>query len=192
VFGAGAIVAPEGLRDLVETAYDREQEGAVPAALDRRAGAALAKQLVDRAVAAQNVVDFRTGYSPQAGRWESDVRTPTRLDDEPSVTLRLAVVRDGGIVPYADADEPARAWALSEVSVTKRRIAACPLPTGLDKAAGLARATWGRWEHEAEDRVLLAVMDPREGGGWRISARDARGRDVEVRYGSQGGLSFDN
>jgi len=187
LFGAGAIAAPGGLRSLVEAAYDRDAPDAVPSAFERRATEAHAKEMTDSAVARQNVLDFEMGYSPQAGLWESDVRTPTRLEEEETVTLRLALLRDGVVAPYAQAEDRARAWALSEVSVARRRVTACPSPPGLEAAVEAARSQWGRWEREATERLLLAVLEP-EGASWRLLARTKAGVAAVAYYDRSSGL----
>ena len=48
-----------------------------------------------------NVLDFATGYLRDGGAWDTDIRTPTRLNDDPQQTLRLARVRGDQVVPYA-------------------------------------------------------------------------------------------
>ena len=96
-----AIDSPGGLRALIEAVYGDDAEATIPDGLlasrieaDGRAGA-------EQGIANYNVLDFTRGYMRDAGAWDSDVRTPTRLDDSPQVTLRLARVVDGRIEPYA-------------------------------------------------------------------------------------------
>lgn len=159
LFRRGMIVAPEEVRALVEEAYADEAEGAVPAALASSALRASGQDYAAADMARQNLLAFNKPYERAAGQWDPETRTPTRLEDQPRVTLRLAVLRDGAVVPYAEDPEPARAWALSEVSVAQHRVSACPVPAGLEAAAAEARAGWGRWERESE-RVLLAILCP--------------------------------
>ena len=90
----------------------------------------------------------QAGYTRQNGAWEPDTHTPTRLEDGPTVTLRLARERDGAVVPYAEADTVGRAWSLSEVTIAERHVSACVTPPGLGDAATRARAGWGRWERD--------------------------------------------
>ncbi len=154
LFAAGEIASPGGVRDLIEAAADGEQ----PEGLSGAADAAAGKRLTDAAVARQNLLDFAKGYAEGAGLWASDERTPTRLEERPQVTLRLALLRDGQVVPYAtDADER-RAWALSEVSVAAHRIGEVTVPPACQAAADQARARWGRWEREAPTLKLLLLM----------------------------------
>ena len=114
--------------------------------------------------------------------------TPTRLEERPHVTLRLACLRDGVIRPYADNTDQLLAWAQSEVSVAQYRIAACPIPSGLEAAAERANAQWGRWERDSPV-VLLALLHP-DGDGYRLEARAESGAVVMARYDARTGLSW--
>ena len=188
LFAAGEIVSPAGLRELIETVYAPDE--AVPPGLARAAADAGRRERRAAAIGGQNVLDVWRGYRADAGQWDSDVRTPTRLEDRPTIRLRLAVERDGQIVPYASDTDQRRAWALSEVSVVKYRICACPVPPELAAAAERARGQWGRWEREAVDRVVLAVLTPDGGGGYRLTAQTEAGGAVAARYDAQRGLSW--
>lgn len=186
VFGRGAIVTPDDMRPLIEAAYDRDSPGSVPPALTRAAEEAEGKAHSATGLAAQNVLDVWKGYKREHGAWEPDTRTPTRLEERETVTLRLAVVRDGVVVPYADDLDLRRAWALSEVSVARHRVAACPVPVGLEAAVEKAKASWGRWERESP-RHLLAVLT--EDGC--IDAVSEAGALVSLRYGKTSGLTWE-
>jgi CRISPR-associated endonuclease/helicase Cas3 len=169
VFGRGAITTPEDLRPLIEAAADTDN---TPPALVKAADTALGRTHAQVGLAAQNVLDVWRGYDRNAGLWEPDDRTPTRLKDRPMVTLRLARLRDGAVVPYAEDADPRRAWALSEVSVARFCIAACPLPAGTEAAAADARAQWGRWERDSE-KMLLALLTEADGGSYKLTTRAA-------------------
>ena len=114
--------------------------------------------------------------------------TPTRLEERPHVTLRLACLRDELIVPYAGDADPLLAWAQSEVSVAQYRIASCPVPAGREAAADAAKAQWGRWERDSPV-VLLALLHP-DGDGYRLEARAESGAVVMARYDARTGLSW--
>ena len=188
VFRRGAITTPDDMRPLIEVAFDREAEGAVPPALADSADDAYAKELTRIGIAAQNVMDLRKGYDVNAGAWDPDTNTPTRLEDRPHVTLRLALLTDGKIMPYADDPGTRRAWALSEVSVAQYRIASCPVPEAQERAAETAKADWGRWERESKF-VLLALLVP-DGDGYRLDARTEAGTPVVAWYDVRVGLSW--
>jgi CRISPR-associated endonuclease/helicase Cas3 len=187
LFAAGEIVSPSGLRGLIEGVY--APADAVPPGLTRAAGDAERRELRAAAVGRQAVLNLRAGYRADVGQWDSDVRTPTRLEERPTVRLRLAFERDGVLVPYASDTYQRRAWALSEVAVAQYRIAACPVPPGLTAAAERARGQWGRWEREAVDRVVLAILTP-DGDGYRLAAQSEKGQAVAARYDATSGLSW--
>ena len=188
VFGRGALTTPHDMRPLIEATFDRSADGAVPPALAAAADRAEGKETAEVGIASQNVLDIGAGYNRDAGLWESETRTPTRLEDRPTVTMRLARLRDGKVVPYADDPDLSRAWALSEVRVAKYRIATCPPPQGLQTAIESARALWGRWERESE-QVLLAVMEETTGTGTIAACSDA-GKNFEAGYDKRLGLHW--
>lgn len=159
ILARGAITTPDDMRPLIEAASDAGAPGAVPDALAPRADQAEGKALSQAAIARQNVLDWRPAYDRAAGLWDVEERTPTRLEEVPQVTLRLAVVRDGAVVPYAADDDPARAWALSEVRVAAHLVADCPPPPGLEAAVAAARAGWTGWERDSP-QMHCAVLIP--------------------------------
>lgn len=188
VFGRGAITTPEDMRPIIEAVFERESEGAVPPGLAASDQAAEGKMHADIGLSAQNVLDLRKGYAIDAGLWAPDIDTPTRLEDRPHVTLRLACLRDGVIVPYAGDADPLLAWAQSEVSVAQYRIVSCPVPPELEAAAEAARAQWGRWERDSPV-VMLALLCP-AGDGYTLDARAESGAVVAARYDARTGLSW--
>ena len=189
VFRRGAIVTPDDMRPVIEAAFKRDADGAVPPGLAAASDKAEGEAWAHASIAGSNVLDFQKGYSLDAGLWEPETKTPTRLENEPHVTLRLARERGGSVVPYASRDQDIRrAWALSEVSVAQRRIASCPVPPALQGAADAARAGWGRWERESE-MVLLALLVP-DGDGYTLAACAKSGAAVAVRYDARDGLSW--
>lgn len=188
VFARGALTMPQDMRPLIEATFDRMAEGAVPSALAAAADQAEGKAMAAVGIASQNVLDVWAGYNRDAGLWESETRTPTRLEDRPTVTLRLARLRDGQVVPYAEDADPRRAWALSEVGVAKYRITTCLAPAALQQEVESARARWGRWERESE-QVLLAVMTD-ENGTWTFAARSDAGTDFVAKYDALRGLNW--
>ena len=147
LLAAGRIVTPEGIRPLVEAAYDQSAAGAEPAGLDRATQRAKGKWLAARGQAWQNLLSFDRPYERHAGLWEPDARTPTRLGD-PQRTFRLARLDHGRIVPWAEHEDPVHAWALSEVSVARRP----PLRCGARSRSGPFRGA---------GQAILARLGPR-------------------------------
>jgi CRISPR-associated endonuclease/helicase Cas3 len=188
IFARGALTTPQDMRPLIEATFDRSAAGAVPPALAVASDRAEGKQMAEVGIASQNVLDVWAGYNRDAGLWDLETRTPTRLEDRPMVTLRLARLRDGVVVPYAENPDLHRAWALSEVSVAKYRIATCPPRQGLVAAIEVARAQWGRWERESEQVVLAVVAE--ENATLTITARSEAGRDFVAKYDTLCGLHW--
>ncbi|MCY4454646.1 MAG: CRISPR-associated helicase Cas3' [Immundisolibacterales bacterium] len=190
---AGAITSPGGLRTLVESVYGEEAGEGIPADLQGSLFETEGRAGADRGVATANLLDFTAGYVRDGGAWEVDVRTPTRLDDDPSVTLRLARVRDGRVEPYAldSAPEEAwRAWRLSEASVSARRVTGEAVPAEHAEAARSAKADWNRYD---SDKILV-VLDQADCAGGSWSGAVASGGSVSfkkrLRYDSSTGLTW--
>ncbi len=183
LLAAGVIETPENVRALVEAAFDRDRPDAEPAAFARSTNDAIARALRDGGVARQNVLRFDEPYAREAGLWEPDVHTPTRLSD-PQVTVRLARIEAGRLVPWcADADR-ARAWALSEVSV-RQSLTAGPAPDP-ETAAPVAaeRAGWPAWERD----FPVLVLRPASHGAWTGMIESANGQSQIATYSSDIGF----
>ena len=133
---------------------------------------------------------FEAGYDFDGGRWDADSRVPTRIGDD-TITLRLAVLLDGRILPWAlrDGSERAdrRAWALSEVSVRRARCKGTPeadrqTASMIEKA----REDWTLSEREMSVLVLRPGVD----GRWSGAVMDGNEKEAMVSYSADRGLSF--
>ena len=147
VFDAGEIVTPGGLRVLIETVHgDRAPQ--VPKVLEEVQYKADADALAVAGMARSNVVDLEAGYlTGTRGAVGNDALFPTRLG-EPQVTMVLAR-RDGGrLAPWADEDDLATTWALSEVSASRARFERhVPYQETLEIRA--VKTSWPDWRREA-------------------------------------------
>ena len=191
---AGSIESPGGLRALIEAVYGDDAELAVPEALQGSFFDAEGRAGAERGVANTNVLDLAKGYVRDGGAWDSDVRTPTRLVDDPQVTLRLARVRDGRIEPYAphvEPGEPWRAWRLSEVNISARRVGGEAVPSEHADAVRAAKMDWTRFD---ADKILV-VLEESEAGDQTWSGTAMSGgetpTDVRLSYSPQRGLTTD-
>ena len=190
----GAIESPGGLRSLVEAVYGDDAERGLPDELEGSFFDAEGRAGAERSVATTNVLEFAKGYVRDGGAWDTDVRTPTRLADDPRVTLRLARVRDGRIEPYAqDAapDESWRAWRLSEVAVSARRVGGEAAPPEQAEAVREAKETWTRYD---ADKILVvlgeaAAADAPLSGSATSGATASK--EVVLGYDPRKGLAFD-
>ncbi len=187
---AGVIESPGGLRALVEAVYGDDAEARVPTGLKSRFCDAEGRAGAERGVATGNVLKLSSGYVRDGGAWDRDVRTPTRLDDDSRVTLRLARVRDGRVEPYAqDAapDEPWRAWRLSEVSVAARRVDGEAIPPEHADAARRAKADWTRLD---DDKVLVLLDDAGDDTMTGSVATGVATREASLWYSCKTGLTW--
>ncbi|WP_081434691.1 CRISPR-associated helicase/endonuclease Cas3 [Gluconacetobacter diazotrophicus] len=195
LFRYGRIESPGRIRALIEEAGDADAPGAVPDGLAAGSTDAMGKALAAGFAADRNVLSFDAGYVADGALWEREARTPTRLEDLPYVTVRLAVMQDGRVLPWAAKIDPGlacagehrRAWALSEVSVAQYRLARCPPPPGLERVVAAARAEWPRWEREDESSVLLLILQKME-EGWRGAGQIETGHEVVIGYDRTYGL----
>lgn len=150
LFRAGAITAPEGLRDLIEAVHSDTLP--VPKALEGAEEERIGMGYAQRNLAANNVIGWTDGYRQGASRAD-DTAYPTRLGPE-AATLVLARWREGRLVPWAEddsrrADEP---WMLSEVSADKRKLDQLPLPDQTQPAIAAVTKDWPEW-HRASVRL---------------------------------------
>ncbi len=177
---------PEDVRRLVEAVYAPQEILTIPDGLQR---AALKADGEDRAAGSQAdrlVLKVAGGYAGNAGRWDDDTRTPTRLGEETRI-LRLARWQDGNLQPWCPNDDPSRAWALSEVSVRASRVCGVPKPSGDQaRAAAQACASWTR--HDVEK--LLLILESKAQGLWQGQVLSQKGEKTTVDYTVFGGLHF--
>lgn len=185
VLRAGAIVTPDNIRTLVEQAYDHEAEGAVPEPLWRSFQQAEGERGCAIGTAWQNLLVLEKPYRRDAGAWETDVRTPTRLEKQPHRVIRLARVEAGRVLPWCEHPNPRHEWALSEVSVPTSRVADVAPDPALASLIAAVKSSWGRWEQE----VPLLVLQPDDRGLVGM-IRTSRGEPKPLRYGRWTGLRF--
>jgi CRISPR-associated endonuclease/helicase Cas3 len=185
VLRAGVIITPGNIRALVEEAYDDEADGAVPEALSRSFEEAQGRRGVAIGIAWQNLLALDKPFQRDAGAWETDVRTPTRLEEQPHRVLRLARAEAGRVVPWCEHADPRHAWALSEVSVPVSRVAGVAEESALAASIAAVKSSWGRWEQE----IPLLVLQPDDLASVGI-IRTPRGEPAPLRYDRRSGLRF--
>ena len=190
---AGKIESPTGLRALIESVYGDDADRRLPEALQGNFFDAEGRAGAEQGVATMNLLDFSKGYVRDGGAWDNDARTPTRLNDDPQVTLRLACVREGRVEPFARqaaSDEPWRAWRLSEVNVASRRVGGEAVPS---RHAGAARAAKAQWTRYDDDKILVVLEGP-DGDANTISGLAAAGNgssdEVRISYDPVRGLEL--
>jgi CRISPR-associated endonuclease/helicase Cas3 len=181
------ITTPDGLRELIESVYG-DDAAPVPASLEESASRAEGIASGQAAVATLATLKVKHGYDASGHAWESELRARTRLGDE-QTTVRLARVMGGGeLAPWSrdSNDPPWKAWALSEIRLSRkvpRDAMADPLH---DKAVAAVRGSWGRFEQEIP---LLPLRE--EGGVWVGRLLRPDGKPIAVRYRGDTGLAYE-
>ena len=181
---------PEDIRPIIEEVADTTSPDSVPAALEKEMLTTPGNNIGAQGLGRQTVLKTGESYDPGTGQWDTDLQARTRLETDPTVVVRLALLKNGTIHPYADDDDPARAWALSEIRVARRRLTSCPPPEGLQIAIETARACWPRWEREAVNDILVLVLFAAEEGEFEGVGRDKDGNALALRYHKVTGLMF--
>ncbi len=187
---AGAIVTPDNVKALIEAVYGEDARDRVPPQLLREVDKSEGRAGADRGIAVQNLLKRSAGYVREAGLWDLDIRTPTRLG-EPQTTLRLARWEGGKLVPWA-VDAPRRlAWRLSEVSVRAVRIndEAPYAPTLANQIAQL-KGNWSRWEAECVVVPLASGEDSHWRGRACLRTDRRAAREIPLSYSGRTGLRY--
>lgn len=156
LFGAGKIVAPGGLRALIEAVHGPDPVP-VPDILARAEIEAEGNGLAHRDRARQNVIAIDRGYRDGGGAAE-DTDYPTRLGVANRVLMLLR--HEGGrLVPWAAAPDVTKAEAemLSEVSAAAKRLDRLTLPDQTQPALAALMAEWPEWRR---GKVVLCVVGP--------------------------------
>jgi CRISPR-associated endonuclease/helicase Cas3 len=173
---------PRHAREMIEAVYGDAAFEDLPGGLDEVAKKADGACRADKSTARGNLLDFDEGYTPTSLLWEDEGEAPTRLG-EPTVRVRLARVVEGGLIPWADAEDRI-AWALSELTVPRRLIAAeSPHDAGLIEGARQAMPDEGRY-------VVIVVLRP-SGDIWRGHALRPSGEEIQVIYSPVCGLTVE-
>ena len=173
----GCIDAPDGLRPLIEHVYGPNAHERVPEGLVRTLRRIDRRQGAERGQAASNALRLGDGYA-RTGSWLSEERIATRLGIETS-TLRLGVVKDGAIVPWAArtmaSTDVRRLWSFSEVSVAAHKINGEATDTHSYRTMiETAKSAWATWEQD----IPLVVLT-RDGDHWRgTAAHDDEPRSI--------------
>ena len=166
LFETGCISTPAGVRGLVESVYANLEFDDVPAPLRNQSNRADGKRSAARSIAGANLLKCRDGYGGSVDAWSKDTLTPTRLGQETTL-FRLGKIEAGGVAPFyrsdISANDLARDWALSEVSLNRKKATGVPVVSaGVEKLVAAAKLAWSEWERD----VPLLLLEP-EGVEWR-------------------------
>lgn len=188
----GAIETPRDARRLIESVYGDEAEDRVPEALRASLMEAEGKSSAHRGLANRQVLAPQIGYV-RTGPWDDDARATTRLRERQQSTLRLAIVHDGRILPYAATFasanhlSDAERWTLSELQVSAARACEEVIPSEFVKEAEVTKAAWGRFD---QSKLLLMLRPDSYRSEFRGAIYGTRSESHDVRYSREYGLVF--
>ncbi len=106
---------PQDARKLIDGVYSYEAEEGIPPDLLDASFEAEGKDLVQKSMANLNVLNLSKGYTYSSGDWTEETRIPTRLTEQETVSVALAVWDDEKLKPYIA--NQYYAWALSTVKL---------------------------------------------------------------------------
>jgi CRISPR-associated endonuclease/helicase Cas3 len=113
---------PDDARGLIEGVYSWEAEDTLSQAFQEASQTAIGKAMSYREIGNMNALDLAKGYTrksaEKSGGWDEETNIPTRLTDEETVSVALAIVENGQLKPYAQAER--YAWSLSTVKLPER------------------------------------------------------------------------
>ncbi len=174
LFDAGRIDTPDSFRPLIECVYAKED---VPPALEEKQLEAEGQEGGSRSLGHYNVVDLKGGYGHLPTELSSTEDIGTRLG-EPTVTLRLARIEKGRLVPWCAADNDLkRAWALSEIRVREQFLGGAEPPPEDQALQKQVKSDWPEWE-----RAIWIVAVEKDG------TMRLEGADRDFIYSSEQGM----
>lgn len=153
LFAAGQIVAPSGLRALIEAVHG-DTAAPVPAPLEKAELHRIGLGYAEANQAGRNMIRLEAGFR-DGGAAENDTDYPTRLG-RPTRALMLAVEGLEGLQPYA-ALTGVEGAQLSEVQAALSRLAGLDLPDPSDPRIAALTADWPDWRRKA---VTVCPLGP--------------------------------
>jgi CRISPR-associated endonuclease/helicase Cas3 len=196
IFTAGKIVSRTSqtrptvqtgeVRALIEAVYGDDIPG-IPTSLEGLEITAVGRRSGERTQAGYSTLDFQKGYDWDGMKWQRDTRVKTRLAEE-TITLRLARMQTGRIVPWMpiEEDDLRRAWALSEVSLRRSRCSGSNNSPGVEKLVEAARHAWTLSEKD----IPVVLLTPVDDVSWQGAARDGNEKPLSLQYSRSIGLKF--
>lgn len=173
LFATGEIVAPTGLRALIEAV--QEGEASLPEVLQPAEDERLGKGHAQANQGWRNTVNPNDGYRAGGGAAD-DAEYPTRLG-QPQRVLVLARRAHGRLIPWIDGAE---GWALSELTASAHRLDALALPDQSAAEIQAVRADWPDWKQAVlcpvgEDGAICEGLRYETDRGLIFEAPPARG-----------------
>lgn len=154
LFDTGEIVAPSGLRALIEAVHGKSTL-TVPKVLENASIVSEGEAVAEKGFARRNVVEVHSGYlNGTRGAVSNDSTFPTRLGIQ-QITIVLARRERNQLIPWARSDDLATAWSLSEISVSKEKFERL-LPNQNVREIDEIKNDWPKWRRE---ECQLAIVE---------------------------------
>lgn len=180
---SGRLAMPDDARALIEGIYGDDAEASIPAAFQAKVNQVEGDKSARQSVASANAIALEKGYVDEGYDPWDDALTPTRLEDQPSVTLRLARWEGGEVESWFSAGR--YAWELSQVSVRISLFAEeqpCDDPALRD---AVERCREGMPDKGKWSKLLVLRF---ENGRWTGWGKDKRGEPLALVYDAKHGL----
>jgi len=175
------------IRALVEAAYSSTLLP-LPEALQDAETKAEGEDFGKRTIATFKLLNFEKGYDWDGVKWERDTKARTRLGED-TITLRLARMKDGALMPLAPVEQNdwRRAWALSEVNLRASQCTGSNNTYDLDKMVDKAKQFWSLSEKEMPTIILRETERP---DIWTASVLDGKKKPMQIFYSAHRGFEF--
>ncbi|MGZ8942238.1 MAG: CRISPR-associated helicase Cas3' [Methylobacter sp.] len=122
LLGAKQFTMPDDARTLIEGVYSYEAEDSLSEQLREASKKAIGKEMSYREMGRINALNLSKGYTwksaEKSGGWDEETKIPTRLTEEETLSVALAVIENSQLKPYAKSER--YAWALSTVKLPER------------------------------------------------------------------------
>lgn len=147
LFDAGEILAPDGLRVLMEAVHG-ENAPNLPEELEDAESVAIGEEMAQTGLARGNLVEVDDGFlNGTKGAVGNDASFPTRLGI-PQVTIVLVRRETDRLIPWAGGNMSSTEWAMSEVSASRKRFEHL-LPDQCKAEIIRAQSDWPKWRKKS-------------------------------------------
>ncbi len=107
---------PEDARELIEYVYSGDE--LYPEALEQASWDAEGEQSSKKSLAAMNALKLGKGYTRTSGDWDEETHIATRISEQETVSVTLAIEENGRLKPYAGQGNTG--WLLSTVTIPEK------------------------------------------------------------------------